>query len=637
MTEHWGASVNASVRGFFNSFKVKDGLSENFEITRHYIAARYMTACIIIVSACLFSALIFFEMERRSRALDGNLNLLISLSDIALDSQTALYGYNATHLLNETSYRDAALARLSELEQASGQLLKNASLFPQYGDQSTLGESLSEAIANLVVKGRGLLAEGSLSRGPASKARLVGLRDASDFQKALRGTIAQAIEQKERYSNIKTSALLSAALVILLSAFASMFLIFKPMANRIVTAHNALADRKAELERLSEEANAGNEAKSKFLAKMSHELRTPMNGILSMSEILSGTTLAQRQRDYVSLIKQTSGRLLNTLENVLNFSDISAGRFEPKVQAVNFDELIRHIRAKGAELCEGRNIEFTVEMTDDMPGAVFGEVDSILRILDELIENAFKFTDEGSVCVRLWQKSSISENSTHATLVFCVKDTGIGIPADQKENIFREFSQVESSFSRSYEGTGLGLAIAAAISRFINARLSVSSMLGEGATFTLETKVGVVKKALQDTVKDGFAGNFSPKNVIVVTASEPMQHEVSNKLRAPSFEVSYCDDLGRLLRLIAVARQEDVKIDAIVFDHEFVVERQPGFHAADVENCVKPETRIIGLGVWRGWSDIGVMQVAKIETLDIDLSGIMQKQVYPAYQLEAAA
>lgn len=249
--------------------------------------------------------------------------------------------------------------------------------------------------------------------------------------------------------------------------------------------------READLTEARAEAEAAALAKTRFLATMSHEIRTPMNGVIGMAELLSETDLSDAQRDCVHRIVDSGQALLGIINDVLDYSKLQSGK--PVIHAEPFDPAPCLSGAVGLlqVVAQQKGIALDLSVTGDSVPTLLGDAGRIRQILLNLIGNAVKFTDTGGVQVALHGR----QEAGLWQLAFSVKDSGIGIAADQLDRIFESFTQADDRLTRSHGGTGLGLAISRLLAQEMGGDIEVTSTLGEGSCFSFRVALPAAEKA----------------------------------------------------------------------------------------------------------------------------------------------
>ena len=235
-------------------------------------------------------------------------------------------------------------------------------------------------------------------------------------------------------------------------------------------------------------AEKAKEARGDFLANMSHELRTPMNGIIGLSDILKNSPLPAEHGELAEAINTSARNLLCLLNDILDFSKIEAG--ELSIEAIPFDirKTIHQIDTLQQPVARQKNIQLHSQISDSVPDFLFGDARRLQQILNNLVNNALKFTEEGSVLLSV--NGHIKDKESYA-LSITVKDTGIGIPADKQQSIFEKFQQADTTTARLYGGTGLGLAITKQLVELMNGSITLSSTEGQGTAFAITLPVTI--------------------------------------------------------------------------------------------------------------------------------------------------
>lgn len=354
------------------------------------------------------------------------------------------------------------------------------------------------------------------------------------------------------------------------------------------------------LEEARNSAERANGAKSQFLAHMSHEIRTPLNGVIGMLELLSRTSLQGDQLRHIQIAKRSADTLLSLINDILDFSKIEAGGMELESTAFNivdaFDSAVELLAAKAS----AKQIELLCTIDRAVPRWVNGDPEKLSQVIINLINNAIKFTDHGEIVVRLALDTEQADQSK-LNLRASVSDTGIGIPKEKQNRLFKSFSQVDASTTRQYGGTGLGLAISKGIVNLMGGEIGIIPDQSIGSTFWFTFEV---ERAEQPQEARMVYRDLKGVRTLIVDDNETNREILQEALQGWDIQADQAEDALIALKMVQQAQEQD-QYELIILDMQ--MPNMDGAQFADLINsdpCIETPRMIMLTSMYESASSL---------------------------------
>ncbi|OVE81774.1 hypothetical protein BVY04_02555 [bacterium M21] len=444
-----------------------------------------------------------------------------------LDGKSGLLHFEDAHGTEWESYvkqLDNGWAAI--IQQQSNELMKQERDFLQYALLTTLVVILTMTILIWVISGRLIMPVHQLSLEAMRLTRYYSSKSKGEGTDAAKADadLLELLAKGEFPESTLCRASVSAGkneIGQLTKSFAAMTIQLKLLLENF---EQQVAERTAELESSNqalvearELAESANQAKSDFLANMSHEIRTPMNAVLGFTEILKGREADPEKARYIANIYKSSKTLLNLINDILDLSKIEAGKLDLQYTSTSLQSLLTDVQILFGQKVAEKGVQFVVELASDIPKALILDETRIRQVLINLIGNAIKFTESGTIRLIAAGLEAPGTTQSRFDLVLKVQDTGIGIPTEQQSRIFGAFEQMKGQKTAEFGGTGLGLAITNRLVELMEGTISVKSTVGEGTTFTVN--LPGVEVAATDSITRQSGSSSSVENLIFEPAT----------------------------------------------------------------------------------------------------------------------
>ena len=368
----------------------------------------------------------------------------------------------------------------------------------------------------------------------------------------------------------------------------------KEFLKEVFNLNKKIQQLETDLSNIREKADISNRLKSMFLANISHEIRTPMNGIIGMYNVLKQTELTDVQREYLNIINLSGNNLLTIIDDILDLAKIESNQLELEHNIFSLKKELNQVMNLLKDKAKGKGIDLFYKTSPAIPDSLIGDQARLKQIIINLTNNAIKYTKEGSVSIEI---ELLNLKNNIAELKLSIIDTGIGISHEDKEKLFKAFSQIDSSTTRKYGGTGLGLAISKHLSSLMNGNIGVDSVVGKGSTFwfTAHLEVDSVIDTPSETKLTKEPKEQKERlSILLVEDNLLNQKFASATLRKEGYNIDIAEN-GK----IALEKYKNNNYDLILMDIQMPVmdgiEATKKIRAIEDKNNIKDKIKIIAI------------------------------------------